>query len=259
MLSRWLTLWPAGPRPPLIGSRPRSRLCSRGPSGSESSQPIPRGVSPNAPRTFHVTEYPTNADLRLILRGIEAAWEPTASADLRAILHLLLLTGARSSEVRLAETGDFRWRGHAGYPGPVWVVPGDRLRRGTRVRGRTKSGREKVLPLSRQAASLFRWSIEAAGERERLFDVAERRSVSYAMTRTCSRVGLAGDRAVTPHDFRRAVSTWLGDRGERPDVIEAIAGHAPKGVTRLHYNLSLLLPLLGTALQRWADHLDTLR
>src|SRR5262245_20724604 len=50
---------------------------------------------------------------------------------------------------------------------------------------------------------------------------------------------------VTPHDFRRAVSTWLGDRGERPDIIEAVAGHAPSGVTRLHYNLSLLLPLVG--------------
>jgi integrase len=194
-----------------------------------------------------------------MLRGIESAWEPTASADLRTILHLLLLTGSRNSEVRVAERGDFRWHGHAGYPGPVWVVPGDRLWRGKRVRGRTKSGREKVLPLSRQAACLFRRSVDAAGERERLFDVAERRSVSYAMARACSRVGLVGDRAVTPHDFRRAVSTWLGDRGERPDIIEAIAGHAPRGVTRLHYNLSLLLPLVGSALQRWADHLDTLR
>src|SRR5262249_36644577 len=82
---------------------------------------------------------PDDADLCLSLRGIDSAWEPTASADLRAILHLLLLTGARSSEVRLAETGDFRWRGHAGYPGPMWVVPGDGLRRGKRVRGRTKS------------------------------------------------------------------------------------------------------------------------
>ena len=57
---------------------------------------------------------------------------------------------------------------------------------------------------------------------------------------------------MTPHDFRRVVSTWLGDRGERPDVIEMI------GATRLHYNHSLLLPLVADALQRWADHLDTL-
>lgn len=61
---------------------------------------------------------------------------------------------------------------------------------------------------------------------------------------------------MTPHDFRRAVSTWLGDRGERPDVIEMILSHSVRGVTRVHYNLSLLLPLVADALQRWADHLD---
>ena len=201
---------------------------------------------------------PDDADLRLVLRGIASAWEPTASADLRAILHLLLLTGARSSEVRLAEKGDFRWDGYAGFRGPVWVVPGDRLQRGRRIRGRTKSGRHKVLALSRQAAELFRRSVDASAGRQRLFDVAERRAVSYAMARTCSRVGLVGERAITPHDFRRAVSTWLGDRGERPDVIEAIAGHAPRGVTRIHYNLSLLLPMVANAMQVWGDHVQSL-
>jgi integrase len=202
---------------------------------------------------------PDDADLRLVIRGIDSAWAPTASPSLGRILHLLLLTGARSSEVRESERGDLRWDGHGSYRGPVWVVPGDRLRRGRRVRGRTKSGREKVLPLSRQAAALFREALGACGERDRLFDVAEKRAVSYAMQRACARAGLSGDRAVTPHDFRRAVSTWLADRGERPDVIETILGHSAKGVTRLHYNHSLLLPLVADALQRWADHLDTLR
>lgn len=69
------------------------------------------------------------------------------------------------------------------------VVPGDSLRKGRRVRDRTKGGREKVLPLSRQAAALFREALDAAGERDRLFDVAERRHVSYAMQRACVRLG----------------------------------------------------------------------
>jgi integrase len=201
---------------------------------------------------------PDDADLRLILRGIYSAWAPTASRDLRAILHLLLLTAARSSEVRLTEKGDFRWDGYGSFQGPVWVVPGDRLHRGRRLRGRTKSGRDKVLPLSRQAAALFRQSIDTAVSHERLFNVAERRAVSYAMARVCSRVGLAGKRVVTPHDFRRAASTWLGDRGERPDVIEAIVGHAPRGVTRAYYNLSRLLPMVARAMQLWADHVESL-
>jgi integrase len=174
------------------------------------------------------------------------------------ILHLLLLTGARSSEVRLAERSDLNWDGYANFKGPVWIVPGDRLHRGRRVRGRTKSGRPKVLPLSTQAATLFLQASDRAGARQRLFDIAERRAVSYAMARLCKHVGLKGNQSATPHDFRRSISTWLGDRGERSDVIEMVLGHSPQGVTRKHYNLSLLLPPVAQALQRWADHLDEL-
>jgi integrase len=137
-------------------------------------------------------------------------------------------------------------------------VPGDRLHRGRRVRGRTKNGRPKVLPLSTQAAALFLQASDRAGARARLFDVAERRAVSYAMARLCKHVGLISAQSATPHDFRRSVSTWLGDHGERTDVIDTILGHSPQGVTRKHYNLSLLLQPVALAQQRWADHLDQL-
>jgi integrase len=197
---------------------------------------------------------PGNGDLRLLLQAIRAR----RSDDLRRVLHLLLLTGARNSEVRLCESGDLHWEGYAGHPGPIWVVPGDRLEKGRRVRGRSKSGRAIVRPLSDQAAELFREATANAGGRARLFEVSERRAVSTAMTRCCADMGLIGSRNVTAHDFRRALSSWLGDFGERPDVIAAILGHAPVGVTRTHYNHSLMLPLVSQALQRWADHLDEL-
>ena len=88
--------------------------------------------------------------------------------------------------------------------------------------------------------------------------MAEGRAVSYAMARACRRIGLVGDRSASPHDFRRTVATWLADRGERSEVIEAILGHAPQGVTRRHYNLGLYLPFIGQAMQRWGDHVDSL-
>jgi hypothetical protein len=98
------------------------------------------------------------------------------------ILHLLLLTGARGKEVRLAERADLNWDGHANYKGPVWIVPGDRLHRGRRVRGRTKSGRPKVLPLSIQAGrSSCKQPVAPA--RARLFDVAERSQVNQTVLR----------------------------------------------------------------------------
>jgi integrase len=218
---------------------------------------VARGIarrSSDAPRD----RVPAGRDLALAMRAVDTAWAPTASDDLRRILRLLLLTGARSSEVRLAASRELHWDGYAGFAGPVWVVPGDTSERGRLVRGRSKGGGAIVRPLSRQAAALFREALDAAGERELLFDVAERRAVSYAMQRACSRARLAGERRITPHDFRRALATWLGDRGERPDVVELMLGHTRKGVTRVHYNHSLMLPLVADAYQRWADHLDTL-
>ena len=197
-------------------------------------------------------------EIGLLLQDMHHAGVPNVSTELTSILHLLLLTGARSSEVRLAEQTDLHWAGQGSYNGPVWIVPGDRLNQGRAVRGPTKNGRPKILPLSRQAAALFAEVASKAGARNRFFDIAERRAVSYAMARCCQRIGLVGERSATAHDFRRAIATWLADHGERGEVIEAILGHAPQSVTRRHYNLSFLLPLVAQAQQRWADHLDSL-
>ena len=197
---------------------------------------------------------PNEDDLRVLLRAIDGG---TLSGDMRAILRLIFLTGARSTEARTVERGDLHWKGYAGYARPVWVVPGDRLLRGERVRGRSKGGRPIFRPLSKQASVLLQQALSTAGDRERLFTIAGHIQVSKAMARICARCGLARD-PVTPHDARRAVSTWLGDRGERPDVVDAILGHRPNSLSGQVYNLSLLLPLVADALQRWGDYLDSL-
>ena len=180
-----------------------------------------------------------DGELRALLREFDYDRVVNASVELSMILRLLLLTGARRSEVHLAEQGDLHWDGYGTYNGPVWVVPGDRLSKGRIVRGRTKNRRPKILPLSTQAAALFSQAAARAGKHQRLFEVGEARFISYAMQRSCKRAGLVGERAATAHDFRRAVATWLADRGERSEVIEAILGHSPQGVTRRHYNMSL--------------------
>ena len=80
--------------------------------------------------------------------------------------------------------------------------------------------------------------------------------ISKTMRRVRAEVGLAD---LTTHDLRRAIATWAGDSGIRPDVIDAILSHKPRDVTRIHYNHSTLDPLVRNALQGWADHLDRLR
>ena len=63
---------------------------------------------------------------------------------------------------------------------------------------------------------------------------------------------------VTIHDLRRSISTWLGERGTRPDVIDLILNHQPRDVTRRHYNLAAMFNPVHEALEAWAEHLSGL-
>jgi hypothetical protein len=51
----------------------------------------------------------------------------------------------------------------------TWTIPGNSLVRGTVVEGRTNNGKEQVLPLSSQAAEMFREAIAASDDPEFLF------------------------------------------------------------------------------------------
>ena len=159
---------------------------------------------------------------------------------------------------------------------PTWIIAGDTNERGKIIRGRSKNAKAQRVPLSKQAAALFREAVKGARQCSDsakadcvfpadLGKVAKGTStvmphirgdsVSRAVLRFRKRAGLSD---LTTHDLRRAIATWCGDNGVRPDVIDAILSHKPKDVTRLHYNLSTLDPLVRNALQGWADHLDRL-
>ena len=85
---------------------------------------------------------------------------------------------------------------------PVLTIP----------RGRAKNRNAHRVPLSTQAASLFRQVVEAAGESEFVFP-GERnpshiasRSVSKAMERTRAKLGI---KDITMHDLRRTAGTHM--------------------------------------------------
>lgn len=74
----------------------------------------------------------------------------------RAIL-LCLLTGCRRTEVAAAQIAELD------LPNGRWTIPGAVQVKGRMVRGRTKNQREKIVPLSKQAAALFTEAIKSAG------------------------------------------------------------------------------------------------
>jgi integrase len=64
---------------------------------------------------------------------------------------------------------------------------------------------------------------------------------------------LAGVEDVHLHDMRKIITSWLGKRGERPDILDRILHHGSKNVTDTHYNGSME-KWLREAWQAWADH-----
>jgi integrase len=154
-----------------------------------------------------------------------------------------MLTGQRRSEVAGARKEEL-----TGLDGsnPIWTIPGDKRIRGKVVEGRTKNGKEQVLPLSSQAAEMFREAIAASDDPEYLFP-ARMTSVEIGKTpRTPHIHGQSvsgtmrklriesGIKDATVHDLRRTMATWMGEQGVRPDVIDLVLHHLPKAqdVTR---------------------------
>ena len=76
-------------------------------------------------------------------------------------------------------------------------------------------------------------------------------SVSKAMASLREVAGIAD---VHLHDMRKAITSWLGERGERPDILDRILHHGSKNVTDTHYNFASMEKWLRDAWQAWADH-----
>jgi len=125
-----------------------------------------------------------------------------------------------------------------------------------------------VIPLSSQAAALFQRAVELSRARSNGHHVfpghgvgrhngtwakthLSRHGLSSAMRDACKLAGVSDMRL---HDLRKVVTTWLGERHERADVLDRILHHAPRGVTERHYNFATLEGPVRAALQRWADH-----
>jgi integrase len=201
-------------------------------------------------------------------KEMSAFWRATKSKKawlskrMRLILQLAILTGQRRTEVAGARISELELDGKT----PIWTLAGHTRRSGRVVRGRTKNRKAQVVPLSNQAVSLFREAIALAGKSPFVFPAAPKKEDPEGKTRLPHIHGESVSKAVrrlradfeiddvTIHDMRTAISTWLGDQGVRPDVIDRILNHKPRSVTRRHYNFALMDKFVHSAMQLWADH-----
>jgi integrase len=157
------------------------------------------------------------------------AWHHSVSCGAYgAILRLLLTTGARPGEIGGLRSEELQ--------GDALVLPPQR----------TKSRRGHIVPLTALAMAQL-----PRGRRGQLFG-AERPFNGWSKGKRMMTERLGAEPAWTPHDLRRTVATRLGELGVSDDVIGRILGHAPQGVTRLHYNHAQRLGEQRAALELWS-------
>jgi integrase len=175
------------------------------------------------------------------------AWLPTSSfsRNHRYALALTLETGCRSGEAVAAE-----WR-HINLDAGVWYLH------------ETKTGMPRQVKLPRQTVE---W-LSAA----RLTDPGgthlcpspngghvQQKSISEAAWHIRKAGKMLEIPSWTAHDLRRTARTGLARLGCPQPIAEALLGHTKGGIVGV-YDLHQYFHEGGEWLQRWADHLDTLR
>ncbi len=160
-----------------------------------------------------------------------------------AALKLLALTFVRPSELRLAEWPEID------LDNQIWRIP----------KGRMKMKREHIVPLSKQAVSIFRDLQPISGHKAFIFEsLRPGRPISENTTNAALRtLGYSG-KEMTSHGFRAMASTLLHELGWPPEVIELQLAHSQRNQVAAVYNRSARFKERTEMMQAWADYLDRL-
>ena len=193
-------------------------------------------VNPVAGTTRRQKEAPksralTEAEATLFLETLN---DPAVPCELGVALALqmILATGGRPGEVAGMTYAELSLDG----PCPVWSLSATR----------SKSGRERVIPLSKFALSIIERARKVGASRpggagcvfpSRYMGAAPlaRHSLSQALPAVRAVDDLA---PFVPHDLRRTSATIAGDLGASKAAIGLLLGHAPAGVTQRVYSRS---------------------
>lgn len=161
----------------------------------------------------------------------------------RSATYLLLITGARTIELRAAQWNEFD------FDNALWTIPEERM----------KKRRKHLVPLSRQAIAILRDLQLLTGQFLLLFP--GRNNVNNPISEaTINKVlKILGYRGkATGHGFRHTLSTVLHDKGFNTDWVELQLAHVDKNAIRGTYNHALYLEGRREMMQWYADYIDSL-
>ena len=169
--------------------------------------------------------------------AIAAFRASNANPVTKMAFEFLVLTAARSGEVRFATWNEIDWEGK------VWRIPGERM----------KAKVEHVVPLPKAARLLLkaagkRWGMDDDGL---IFRSASGRNKPIADATISKTVRQCGIQAV-PHGFRSSFRDWAGENGYPRDIAEAALAHQVKNAVEAAYHRTNYLDQRRKMMAKWA-------
>jgi len=149
-------------------------------------------------------------------------------------LQLLILTLARTSEIRKAEWKEFE--------GDIWTIPAEK----------TKTGKEHRVPITDEALKLLE-VIRPYSQNGLLFPSRSRTPMTdMAMSALMRRRKLD----YRPHGFRSSFRDWVAEATDTPkEVAEACLAHTVGSKVELSYRRTDYLDKRRKLMEKWAGHI----
>ena len=174
-----------------------------------------------------------------VAAAIETVRRSSAQTSTKLAFEFLVLTAARSGEVRL-----MTWDEVDGKDG-LWTVPASRM----------KAGREHRVPLSRRAAEVLA-DVGELRQNDLVFPSARGRTMSdNTLSKLLRDLGIDA----VPHGFRSSFRDWCGESGQSRELAEAALAHTIRNKAEAAYARTDLLARRRELMERWSDYLGGAR
>ena len=201
--------------------------------------PAGKAVARVLPRVPRVKNHHTALNYADVPVALEQVRESTAELETRLSLEFLVLTAARSSEVRLARWSEIHWESK------TWSIPAERM----------KARREHRVPLADRALEILTQARALDGQGSELVFPAGRKGKPLSNVTHLALLRRLGIQAV-PHGFRSSFKDWCMERTDIPWTVgEAALAHTLGNSTEAAYARSDLFDRRRGLMESWAEFL----
>ena len=196
-----------------------------------------REVLPQRPKIAAHQRAIAYSEVAAVLRAVREGASTTPST--RRAFEFLVLTAARSGEVRHAQWSEMDWEGR------TWTIPAERM----------KAAREHRVPLSDRALRVLEEAKALTDGDGLIFPGTRGRRPISDMTFSALLRRLRVD--AVPHGFRSSFRDWAAELTDAPHVVmEAALAHTVANATEAAYARSDLFDRRRRLMQQWADYLS---